>query len=231
VALEYFESNPSSLLTDEKGAILLPVITERRIHVGFHNSHVFMGTPVLTNIIPQLDETGHGTELSFQGQVELPKYIAREQGMSLVFVIEYKVKITARAKPEKKKGFFQSQSKVPLEKTYIEKLVCLGWSSWNVCTNFAGILKIFMLDNLQRIEVNHRPTPNPFSVPMYAPTIEVVPGQSELLTPHRMTFRERHELCISFRFNDEHFPPSTPRGNLIFINASDSYVATSTRAC
>jgi hypothetical protein len=142
IALEYFEAHPSSLLTDENGALLLPTITERRIHIGFHNSRVFMGTPVLTNVIPQLDENGMGSDLTFQGQVELPKYIAGESGMALVFVVEYKVVITAKAPPEKKPGFFSPAPKTPTERTYIEKLVCVGWSWWDICENFAGSLNI-----------------------------------------------------------------------------------------
>jgi hypothetical protein len=51
--------------------------------------------------------------------------------------------------------------------------------------------------------------PNPFSVPMYAPTIEAVPGQSEMLTPHRMKLRDKHELALSFRFYDDQHPPAS----------------------
>ena len=149
VALTHYKAFPASLITDDKGNIIMPEIEERRIHMGFHNGHNFIGSTVLTNAVPELDDKGKGSELVFHGQVEMPKYMPKEYGVALVFAIEYKFRLTVLAPLEKKTGlsaFVESLSPKsagpPLEKTFVEKVVSLGWSSWNICDYFVGMSQI-----------------------------------------------------------------------------------------
>ncbi len=143
VALTHFEAFPASMISDETDSLILPVIEERRIRIGFHNGYSFIGPSVLTNAVPELDDRGHGSDLVFHGQLELPKYLPREAGVVLGFVVEYKVRITVRAPAEKKNALsalVDTITKAPkpaIEKAYVDKLVSLGWSAWSVCDEFA----------------------------------------------------------------------------------------------
>ena len=204
MALAHFEAFPSSMMTDDKGDLILPVVQERRIHVGFHNSKTFIDKLVLANVVPDFDEQGHGTDLVYHGQLELPSYIPGEWGMALIFMIEYKVQLAVRAPIEKKTGLsalvetFSKAPKEPNEKQFIEKLICCGWSSWGICDAF--------VDRYLEVPVDTSASQNPFNSLIYTPKINC-----DSTKPDQV--KSNQELTLLFRFHDESYPPlSSVRG-------------------
>jgi hypothetical protein len=47
----FFESNPEELTVGKDGNVEMPTILERRLHIGCHNSHQFLGDPLVINLI------------------------------------------------------------------------------------------------------------------------------------------------------------------------------------
>lgn len=235
VALTHFEAFPSSMISDDKGALILPTIEERRIHIGFHNGRTFLGPTVLTNAVPKINESGHGTDLVFHGQIDLENYIQGEPGIALVFVVEYKVKLTVRAPIEKKTGlsaFMESLSptsaaKAPVEKAFVEKLVCCGWSAWNVSNQYIGKLLqdatlTIGLEEEIVASVIHSTSTNPFHVLVYAPSKELA---NDAATEQSGVLKDEQTLSLHFRFHDELYPPiSSIRGMIFFDRLMQSRI-------
>lgn len=195
------------MLTDENGNLVLPVVQERRIHVGFHNSKTFIDELTLAHLVPSLDEKGFGTDLVYHGQLELPSYVKQEWGMALVFMIEYKVRLTVKAPLQRKTGLsalvetFTKAAKEPAEKEFVEKLICCGWGAWGICDSF--------IDRYLEVEVTTSSTHNPFGSLIYVP--KTIKPSSETTE----TTKESQRLHVLFNFHDDTFPPaSSVRGNI-----------------
>lgn len=210
MALVHFEAFPSSILTDEKGNIVLPIVQERRAHVGFHNSKTFVDELTVAHLVPDLDEKGFGTDLIYHGQFELPSYVKQEWGMALVFMIEYKIQLTVNAPTQKKTGLsalvetFSKAPKEQPEKKIIEKLVCCGWGAWGICDSF--------IDRYLEVELETSATHNPFGTLIYSPKMRAEPGES------REKAEESQTLKALFNFHDDSFPAaSSVRGTQLFL--------------
>ncbi|KAI8617651.1 hypothetical protein BC830DRAFT_83661 [Chytriomyces sp. MP71] len=136
-ALKHFQAFPESMTPDENGNLPLPEIIERRIHIGLHNTQTFLTAPNIITLKPVYSDYvgGDGFEFVFNGNIELEKYVAKNPGMAIVFVVEYKILMMTNQVTQKKTGLGAIIEKLTGEKKEstplgIEKIVTVGWGAW-----------------------------------------------------------------------------------------------------
>ena len=143
-------SFPGSLIPDENGLLTLPEVLERRLHIALHNTQTFLSAPTILTLQPVHSEYvgGDGFELVFNGNVELDRYIRKNPGVAIVFVLEYKVLMVTKADKAKKTGLGAILEKIgsatsggdkKVTKVGLEKVVSLGWGIWTPCLNKGNI--------------------------------------------------------------------------------------------
>ncbi|KAI8833131.1 hypothetical protein BJ741DRAFT_666768 [Chytriomyces cf. hyalinus JEL632] len=154
-ALKYYQAFPDSMTPDSTGALPLPEIIERRIHIGIHNTHTFLTAPTITTLKPVYSEYvgGDGFEFVFNGNVELDKYVAGEDGLAVVFVVEYKIMIMTNPVEKKKGG---------LVGVIIDRLTGNGDKKESGPVGIEKIVTVIPLDT--------RVGPNPYSALIFSPT-------------------------------------------------------------
>ncbi|KAJ3035882.1 Nephrocystin-4 [Rhizophlyctis rosea] len=137
IADAHEEAFPGSLLVTADGSLQLPTIVERRVHIGLHNSYTFLAPPIITTLETVLKDDGSGSELVFNGNLELSKYMRNVNGAAVVFAVEYKVSMIANVEKAKKSGLTALLEKLGVvakegETTAeLEKDVYLGWAVWD----------------------------------------------------------------------------------------------------
>jgi nephrocystin-4 len=144
VALAHLNAHPQSMTPDDEGNLPLPDIVERRIQIGLHNSQTFLHAPIITTLNPVYSDYvgGDGFELTFNGNIELDKYLRENSGMAVVFVVEYKVLIMTNEEKKMKSSLgallerltLSPTTKTP-QKIGVEKIITVGWGSWNPMGN------------------------------------------------------------------------------------------------
>ncbi|KAI9003253.1 hypothetical protein BC832DRAFT_99374 [Gaertneriomyces semiglobifer] len=135
----------------------IPQILERRLHIGFHNTHTFINQTILTL---EPDEAG----LTFNGRLDL-KAIG---GAALCIGVEYRCQIVRRGQPQKE-GWVQrlrsrSRSRGREERDEGEIVdVWIGWVAWIPDAPDGTEQYLTMFNELG---------PNPFGKPMYRPLMD-----------------------------------------------------------
>ncbi|KAJ3055846.1 Nephrocystin-4, partial [Rhizophlyctis rosea] len=105
ISFSHDHSFPNSLTPTPTGTLPLPKILERRLHIGLHNSHTFPTAPTILTLTPNLQaEDGTGSELVFNGNVELQRYMRGVEGVAVVFAVEYKVQMVVNVEKARKSG-------------------------------------------------------------------------------------------------------------------------------
>ncbi|KAJ3031857.1 UNVERIFIED_CONTAM: Nephrocystin-4 [Siphonaria sp. JEL0065] len=206
-ALKHYQSFPDSMTPDENGNLPVPDIIERRIHIGIHNTQTFLSPPIITTLKPVYSEYvgGDGFEFVFNGNVELEKYVARNPGIAIVFVVEYKIMLMTNDVEKKKTGIGAIIEKVLGEKKEparvgVEKIVTVGWGAWTP--------SVFSGTNPQVIPLDTTVGPNPYSAVTFSPSIS---GDDLELNPEWLDYAyqmgrlatDEFPIVLSFYFYDE----------------------------
>jgi hypothetical protein len=136
MAYNHAKQFPESKITENDAKLNPPVILERRLHLGYHNTFTFLHPPTIINLQTSFDENGVGNELHFLGNIQLEKYFPNINEISLIFMIEYKVSLTVRASTQNSNWhpfkMFDSKNKEDDSSIQnIEKFVSVCWGSWN----------------------------------------------------------------------------------------------------
>ncbi|KND02206.1 uncharacterized protein SPPG_02691 [Spizellomyces punctatus DAOM BR117] len=140
-----------------------PTILERRLHIGFHNTHTFLNPTTAPLETPDNDT---GLELVYTGTLGL-QYL-HDPRVALVVGVEYKVFVPTVKEPP---GFLE---RVLLGRREVhgmrgvEKVVMVGWMAW-VPSRHSG-------EQARMIPLHTKSGPNPFGRPMYK-----AQGQTPLL--------------------------------------------------
>ncbi|KAJ3107236.1 Nephrocystin-4 [Phlyctochytrium planicorne] len=184
-----------------------PRILDRRLHIGFHNTQVFLSPPIPLTLHPQyLDSLGGDAfHLGFNGQVHLEGYL-RDEGVAVVGVMEYKVGV--QVWEEKARGglagFVERITGGGEESTWkeMERTVTVGWFVW-VPSGFDQQNPVFV--NL----LTHTPM-NPYSTLCLIPNIPDLMESSHLdHLAHQFgrVATPDNPICLSFDFNFQDEPP------------------------
>ncbi|KAI9099695.1 hypothetical protein DFS34DRAFT_615582 [Phlyctochytrium arcticum] len=174
-----------------------PSILERRIHIGFHNTHTFMGDPIVTTLsspaqpLTSLPFTSSfpfdlqhpapdpSCDLVFTGKLSLPTYLPNCPLVALVIGVEYRIFIPTVTEIEHV-GFFDRVfgGKIQRERHGVdgyERRVMVGWTAW-----IPHIDSTHQSPPMHTLELYAGPGPNPFSRPIYCPESYVGELQSYL---------------------------------------------------
>ncbi|KAJ3285151.1 Nephrocystin-4, partial [Rhizoclosmatium sp. JEL0117] len=213
-ALKHYQAYPESMTPDEHGNLPVPRIIERRIHIGLHNTQTFLSPPTITTLKPVYSEYvgGDGFEFVFNGNLELEKYVRREPGIAVVFIVEYKILLMTNDVSKKKSRLGAFVEKVLGEKrepemSGLEKIVTVGWGAWQP--------SVFDGQNPQVIPLDTSVGPNPYFAITFAPTIEademeLKPDWLEYAYKMGRLATDEFPIVLSFHFYDEdhQFAPS-----------------------
>ncbi|KAJ3322199.1 Nephrocystin-4 [Boothiomyces sp. JEL0866] len=124
----YYDAHPNEMVFDSDGNLKNPIVTERRLHVGFHNSYEFVTLPIV-------DTDNDQSDLTFEGNLTLDRF--QNESIPLVLILEYKIALEIN-KIEEEKGSlakfmekFHSSKLDPSQEiaNEMEQLVMLGYST------------------------------------------------------------------------------------------------------
>eukprot|EP00842_Homolaphlyctis_polyrhiza_P004727 jgi/Hompol1/5255/HPOL_001930-RA len=229
-----FDNFPGSLTPDSNNNLPHPIITERRLHIGFHNGRTFIGQPTIITLKPRKQANFDEEDLVFKGVVELDNYVEQQHrepnhnisdGIVLAFVMEYKTLLTVNFVPDKKRtGFAAILDKLaptPAEPTQMtrvrEKFVVVGYGAWPLSAAFESdpAQDGADLDAAQTLYLDTLRGNNPLGALVYSPRFVdyhsehgagSVPGSHPL---RAASFEECNikPLALSFVFN----PPESQK--------------------
>ncbi|KAL2917974.1 hypothetical protein HK105_202388 [Polyrhizophydium stewartii] len=217
IAKVHFENHPGSLTPDNLGNLPHPVILERRLHVGFHNTRTFLGQPTIVTLKPRSRSDPDEGRLVFKGTVELDNYVPYDPAMvALVAVMEYKVVLTVNVPVVRKRSGLAglidrlaSSDSRPPEPTNptdeLEKFVVTGWGAWCPHPDLHASEQTLLLETDSG--------PNPFGAAIYSPKfVKYFGGRTSRDLDRRASAsddrdsqideRNRWPLALSFVFNE-----------------------------
>lgn len=198
IMYHHAQTYPESILTNLNGDLNPPVIMERRLHLGYHNTFTFIHPPHIINIQHIINDPLLDTTLQFLGNIELDKYMPNQENVSLVFMIEYKVSLTVNAPKDPKRWrlleMLRPSGKEGEMLQSFEKFVCVGWGSWNP-TEFNGS------ESIQSVSLDYASCPNPFTSLMYRATPDLY--NDKLLDDLAHIVGKEIPHTVSFQFNDD----------------------------
>ncbi|KAJ3118181.1 Nephrocystin-4 [Phlyctochytrium bullatum] len=101
---KFNDTFPETLAKLPDGRLAPAEIVERRLHVGFHNTQVFLSPPVVITLQPTYDDLigGDAFHLTFNGGIDLDKYLPDDPGIAVVFVMDYRVALKVNQDVAKK---------------------------------------------------------------------------------------------------------------------------------
>lgn len=207
---------PESVISDMNVLTNPPMILERRLHLGYHNSYTFLHQPIIVN----LNTDNESSDLQFKGNIELDKYFPNHPDIHIVFMIEFKVSLNVNIPKDSSKWpdwmmrMFNSSAKEGDTIQNIEKFICVGWGTWHPIEFHNN------LNDHQVVTLNNGSQPNPFTSLMYRSTIDsyedkIFENQENLMI-EKDVFHN-----ISFNFNS----------NVNMLNSTESYNSRQTTTC
>ncbi|KAI8588322.1 hypothetical protein BDZ88DRAFT_477741 [Geranomyces variabilis] len=129
-----------------------PLLVERRLHIGLHNSHTFVHDPIVINLDTTDDDE---TTCCVRGALELERFTA-DPRMALVVAVEYRVRVPCLC-AESEGGLFGKKTIVgPGEG--VERGFMVGWGWW---------VPSHKDEQSGKLELSSEPGDNPFMTPMY----------------------------------------------------------------
>jgi hypothetical protein len=164
VAINFLELHPELSSIGENGKLIPPIIKERRLLIGFHNSRTFLSGPVITNLHPIMNEEGQSSRFAVHGNVEINDYISKSSDVALILMVEYKVAFT-NSKIEAKPNFISKMLKSGDSSDMLEKneqVICVGW----------GYVQSQLSESVNCVYLNCASLPNPFGALVYQATPE-----------------------------------------------------------
>ncbi|KAK5666070.1 hypothetical protein QVD99_007683 [Batrachochytrium dendrobatidis] len=203
----HYDNDPESLTPDENGILPSPVILERRLHIGFHNTFTFIRQPTVVTLKPLVHSDFKNEQLIFMGTVELDNFVPDDPSVAVIFLMEYKVLLTVNAPAiKKRKGIAGIIDKLassdikrtePMQPTInIEKLISTGWGAYSPKKDTRNQEHVMYLETQTGI--------NPFGSLIYTPKSVVYSGNQENYKENELDEANRHQawpLALSFSFN------------------------------
>ncbi|KAJ3272165.1 Nephrocystin-4 [Terramyces sp. JEL0728] len=129
----YYDAHPNDMVFDSDGNLKNPIVNERRLYIGYHNSYEFISTPLIVTLT-LTDSESEQADLKFEGKLNIDSF--NNEDIPLVMVLEYKLSLEVNKPPEEKGSFaklmekFNSTKQDPSleEANEIDQFVMLGYS-------------------------------------------------------------------------------------------------------
>ncbi|KAJ3311767.1 hypothetical protein HDV04_003779 [Boothiomyces sp. JEL0838] len=130
----YYDAHSNEMVFDSDGNLKNPIVSERRLHIGFHNSYEFVSPPLIVTLYPS-DSDSDQSDLIFDGNLTLERY--HNELIPLVMILEYKLTLEINKPPEEKGSLAKFMEKFNSNKNdpsleianEIEQFVMLGYST------------------------------------------------------------------------------------------------------
>ncbi|KAJ3219266.1 Nephrocystin-4 [Dinochytrium kinnereticum] len=201
---------PDTLAKLSNGTIAPAEIVERRLHIGYHNTQVFLSPPSMVTLQPAYNDDlgGDAFHLVFNGNIELDKYLPGDPGIAVVCVMDFRIALKVNQEVAKKTSMFTAimekltgGGNKPQQPNVVdvERVVTLGWFVWTP--------HLFQGENPILNPVLTQTPMNPYSTLVLTPDVRSLTSSSISLEPFARSFgryaNEDVPLCLSFSFNEE----------------------------